>query len=116
MQLLGASVMWLNENQGVGENEKLVYVAILAGDPRLSQYKQYKIKNSPYCDAMHLVVASTPVKVYPKDTVEFYPDSIPNFLAHAPPHPNVVPLLTAEQTREHKQALLDQSYNQSKAR
>ena len=87
------------ENQGVRDNEKLVCVAILAGDQRLSsQYKQYYIKNSPYCNAVHPVVALTPFRVYPKDTVEFYPSNIPDFLARASPHhPDVVPLLTEEQ-------------------
>ena len=35
------------KNHGVRDDEKLVCVAILAGDPRLSQYTQYYIKDSP---------------------------------------------------------------------
>ena len=88
------------ENQGVRHNKKLVCVAILAGDDQLSQYTQYYIEGSAYCKAVHPVVASTPVRVYPKDTVEFYPNNIPDFLANAKPHRSVVPLLTAEEALE----------------
>ena len=59
------------ENQGVRHNKKLVCVAILAGNPQVSEYKQYYIKNSAYCAAVHPVVASTPVKLYLKDKVNF---------------------------------------------
>ena len=88
------------KNQGVRDDEKLVCVAIMAGDDRLSQYTQHYIESSPYCKAVHPVVASTPVRVYPKDTVEFYPNNIPDFLANAKPHRSVVPLLTAEEALE----------------
>ena len=92
---------------------------------------QYKINNSAYCKGVHPVAASTPVRMYPKDTVdEFYPNNIPNFLGHAPLHPDVVPLLTEEQERErgrvyqrsYSQQHREQgqayqlSYNQSKAK
>ena len=103
------------KNQGVRDDEKLVCVAIMAGDDRLSQYTQYYIEGSAYCKAVHPVVASTPVRVYPKDTVEFYPNNIPDFLAKAKAHPSVVPLLTEEQKRERKLAY-QRTYNQSDAR
>ena len=90
------------KNQGVHDDEMYVCVAIMAGDDRLSQYTQYYIEGSAYCKALHPVVASTPVRVYPKDTVEFYPNNIPDFLANAKPHPSVVPLLTEEEKRERK--------------
>ena len=102
------------KNHGVRDDEKLVCVAIMAGDDRLSQYTQYYIKGSPYCKALHPVVASTPVRVYPKDTVEFYPNNIPDFLANAKPHPSVVPLLTEELKRERKLAY-GRNYYQSEA-
>ena len=71
MQLLAWCIGHVIENQGVRDNKKLVCVVILAGNPQLSQYTRYKIKNSPYCDGVHPAVASTPVRVYPKDTVGF---------------------------------------------
>ena len=44
--------------------------------------------------------------MYPKDTVEFYPNNIPDFLAKAKAHPSVVPLqvLTREEKLERRQA------------
>ena len=102
------------KNHGVRDDEKLVCVAILAGDARLSQYTQYYIKDSVYCDAVHPVVASTPGRVYPKDTVEFYPNNIPDFLAKAKAHPSIVPLLTKEEKLERSRAY-QRSYNQSDA-
>ena len=102
------------KNQGVCDDEELVCVAIMAGDDRLSKYTQYYIEGSAYCKAVHPVVASTPVRVYPKDTVEFYPNNIPHFLAKAKAHPIVVPLLTKEEKLEHKRAN-QRSYYQSEA-
>ena len=101
------------ENQGVRHNKKLVCVAILAGNPQLSQYKQYYFYRIVhivllYIQLLHQLQSRCILRI----RLNFYPNNVPDFLAHAPPHPNVVPLLTAEQTREHKQAL-DQSYNQS---
>ena len=100
------------KNHGVRDDEKLVCVAILAGDARLSQYTQYYIKDSVYCDAVHPVVASTPVRVYPKDTVEFYPNNIPDFLAKAKAHPSIVPLLTKEEKLERSRAY-QRSYHEA---
>ena len=46
MQLLAWCIGHVIENQGVRDNKKLVCVAILAGNPQLSQYTRYKIKNT----------------------------------------------------------------------
>ena len=46
MQLLAWCIGHVIENQGVRDNKKLVCVVILAGNPQLSQYTRYKIKNT----------------------------------------------------------------------
>ena len=56
-----------------------------------------------YKDYVNPVRSPTIVKMYSTDTREFPANAIPYFLAYAPLNPNIVPLLTVEQKREHKQ-------------
>ena len=91
------------ENQGVRHNKKLVCVAILAGNPQLSQYKQYYIYRIVhivllYIQLLHQLQSRCILRI----RLNFYPNNVPVFLAHAPPHPNVVPLRTKEQKQERK--------------
>ena len=79
------------ENQGVRHNKKLVCVAILAGNPQLSQYKQYYFYRIVhivllYIQLLHQLQSRCILRI----RLNFYPNNVPDFLAHAPPHPNVV--------------------------
>jgi hypothetical protein len=47
----------IRNQQDVSKNKKLVCIAIFVDDPRLSQYCQYVIYGSAYCNAVHPVVS-----------------------------------------------------------
>ena len=84
-------------------NNKLVCIVIPSGDPRLDLFHQF---GAPGCykDYVNPVKSPFIVPVFVKDTVEFPANLIPHFLANAPHHPTVVPLLTEEQKRERRLA------------
>ena len=84
-------------------DNKLVCIGIPSGNPWQEQFHQFGASGA-FKDYVNPVRSPTIVKMYSTDMVEFCPaNAIPHFLAYAPPLPNVVPFLTAEQKREHKQ-------------
>ena len=96
-----------------GDN-KLVCIVIPSGDPRLNLFHRFTAPG-PYTGYVNPVISPFIVPVSAKDTVLFPANAIPRFIATAPYHPTVVPLLTEEQKREHYLAS-QRSYNQSDAR
>ena len=85
-----------------GDN-KLVCIVIPSGDPRLDLFHQFGAPGR-YKDYVNPVKSPFIVPVFAKDTVVFPFNLIPHFLANAPHHPTVVPLLTVEQKRERGRA------------
>ena len=109
------AVLWMaghvikNQAEELEQSDnQLVCIVIVPGDPRLDLFRQFGAK-SRYTDYVNPVTSPSIVKVFGEDTVLFPANAIPRFMAIAPEHPSVVPLLTEEEKRNCKLAY-DRSY------
>ena len=92
-------------------DNQLVCIVIPGGDERLDQFQQFGAPG-PYTGYVKPVTSSSIVKVFGEDTVGFPANAVPDFIANAPHHPSVVPLLTEEQKLERGRAY-QRSYSEA---